>query len=122
LGALGTELEVVRRVGLVLERALGETGELAMVTVIEDGEVLAVSGETIGKAGTHESIGERIGGEGGSTLLAIGNNGMPGTFEILEGIDDRLFLSSVELLFGDLAGVVISICLLQLGRARERPD
>jgi hypothetical protein len=119
LGITRTEFEVIRCVGLVLERSLGETGKLTMMTIIEDGEVLAICGKTIGKAGAAEGVCERVGGEGRSTLLAIGDDGVTSSFEILQGVNDGCLLSSMELVFRDFTCVVVRICLLQLGRAGD---
>ena len=63
--------EVVVGVRLVFERAGGEAGELPVVAVVEDGEVLAVGGKVGGEASAGQSVGDGVGGEGGGALFAI---------------------------------------------------
>ena len=45
-----------------------------MMSIVEDGKVLAVGRQILRQASTREGVGQGIGGEAGGTLLAIGND------------------------------------------------
>ena len=121
--AIGKRLvERVGGVGLVRGRAAGEPGQLPVVTVGEDGEVLpAGPGQMIGQPGACQRVGDRVGGEARPPLLAVGDDRLAGRLQVLDRIRDRLVLLGFQLVVGDLPGVVAAVRLLQPARAGQQP-
>ena len=51
---------------------------MAVVSVVEDGEVLPIGREGVGEAGPVECVGDGVGCEGGGALLSVGYEGFAG--------------------------------------------
>ena len=104
---------------LVAERAAGQARELAVVTVVEDGEELSVAGEVVGEAGAGQRVGDRVGGEARLALLPVGDTGLAGLLEAPDRVLGRLVLLGLQRGEVDLPVVVRLIGLLELHRARQ---
>src|ERR1700739_2247303 len=91
-----------------------------MVSVGENGEVLAVGGQMLGETRAGKRVGDGIGREARHSLLAVGHNGSTGCFHPLDRVKTGSILLSCQLFLGDFAGVITGIGRLQLHRSRER--
>jgi len=110
-------LERLRRKRLVAERAAGQARQLPVVTVGEDREVLSPAGEVVSQAGAGQRVGNGIRGEARPTLLPVGDDRRAGRLASGDGVQNGLVLLGLELILGDLPGVVLGVGRLQLGRA-----
>ena len=89
-------LDELGRERLVAERAAGQPRQLAVVTVVEDREELAVAGEMVGQAGARERVGDRVGGEARLPLLTIGDVRLPGLLQPPDRVLRRLVLLDLQ--------------------------
>jgi hypothetical protein len=92
------------------------------MAVGKDREILAVAGEMLGKPGSGERIGQRIGGKARGALLAVAYDWRACRLHPPDRIETGGVLLQHQLFAGDLAGVVIGECRLQLGRTGQRTD
>src|SRR5260370_40982726 len=88
----------------------------------EDGEILPVACEMIGKAGSGERVSQGISGEARNALLAVGDDRRARCLHALDRVEARGVLRLRQLLLCDLAGVIIGISGLKLGRPWQRSD
>ncbi len=107
-------LERVGGVEVVLQRAARELGQLAAVTIGEDREELPARAEVRSQAGAGQRVGDRVRGEARPPLLAVGDDRLTRRLTALDGVLARRVLEGLEVVLGDVAGVVLGVCLLQL--------
>ena len=117
-GVLDGLREVVRRERLVAERPARQPWQLTVVTVVEDGEILAVTGEVRRQAGTGQGVGQRVRGEARRPLLTIGHDRGAGRLHPLDRVAACRVLFPSEVGVADLAGVVGGDRCLQRRRPR----
>ena len=105
-GHLDRLFDELARVEIVAKRAAGDLGQLAIVAIGKDREILS-SGRQVGRqSGTGERVGDRIGGEARDALLAVRDDRRACRFEALERIGDGGVLLLFQLVLGDLLRVV----------------
>ncbi len=107
-------------VGAVPERAADQLRQLPVVPVGEDGEVLTAAGQVLGQPGPGERVRQRVGGETGPALLAVGNDRRPGRLLPLDRVPDGCVLLGLELLARQRPGVVGGVGVLKFARPRQR--
>src|ERR1700722_4688463 len=91
------------------------------MAVGEDGEVLAPApGQVVGQPGAGQGVGDRVGREARPALLAIGDDRRASPLQVLDRVPYRQVLLGLELVVGDLPGVVLGVRLLQPTWARQR--
>ena len=97
------------RIEIVAERAAGHLGQLAIVAIGKDREILPSGGKVRRQSGAGERVGDRIGGEARDALLAVGDDRRASRFEALKGIGDGGILLLFQLGLGDLLRVVVRV-------------
>jgi hypothetical protein len=91
-------LDELRRGRLVVERSLGDAGELAVVAVVEDREELPIAGQAVSQPRPGQRVGEVVGGEARLALLAVGDDRLAGRLESLDRVLRGLILRSLEII------------------------
>jgi hypothetical protein len=113
--------DILRREGLVLERAAGQTRQLSVMPVSKDRKILPVRREIVGEPSPGQRVGERIGRKARHALLSVGDDGLARGLRALDRVEAGGVLFPFQFLVLDLAGVIVGERLLQLHRPGSDP-
>src|SRR5262245_2416012 len=119
VGHLSRLLDELARVEIVAKRAASDFGQLAIMAIGKDREVLPSWSQVLGQSSAGEGVGNRICGEARDSLLAVRDNRRPGRFEALDRIGNRCVLLGFQLGLSYLFGVISRVSQLQLERPRN---
>ena len=87
-GHLDGFFDKLARIEVVAERAAGHLGQLAIVAIGKDREILPSGGKVRRQSGAGQRVGDRIGSETRDALLAIGDDRRARRFEAFNCVSD----------------------------------